>query len=64
MFKKLFRRLLLKPTTITLVNVKRLDGEWDHSEFPHPLVTLDYDEHGRLLNVEVAGNNLEVTAYP
>jgi hypothetical protein len=29
------------------------DGKWHHSEFPHPLVTLDYDIDGNLLEVSV-----------
>lgn len=32
------------------------DGEWHHSEFPHPIVTLDYDKDNNLLQVTVAGH--------
>lgn len=28
-------------------------GEWSRSEFPHPLVTVDYDDNGNVLKVVV-----------
>lgn len=31
------------------------DGKWNHSEFPHPLVTLDYDEDYDLIAVVICG---------
>lgn len=32
------------------------DGEWYRSEFPHPLVTLDFDSSDNLIQVTVAGH--------
>jgi hypothetical protein len=37
-------------------------GTWARSEFPHPLVTLDFDEAGTLLGVVVVGADLSVEA--
>ena len=31
------------------------EGVWHHSEFPHPLVTLDFDANGKLLAVSAPG---------
>lgn len=31
------------------------EGVWDRSEFPHPLVTLDYEADGNLLAVTAPG---------
>src|SRR5690349_15605806 len=35
------------------------EGEWARSEFPHPLVTLDFDKEGRLLSVVAPGSDGE-----
>lgn len=40
------------------------NAEWDHSRFPHPLVTADYDAGGRLIGITAAGpmaKNLDAT---
>lgn len=31
------------------------NGVWDHSEFPHPLVTCDFNDNGELIKVIFAG---------
>ena len=31
------------------------EGTWDHSKFPHPLVTIDYDNDGRAIQVVAVG---------
>lgn len=31
------------------------DAEWDHSEFPEPLITSDYDAGGRVFRVVIVG---------
>jgi hypothetical protein len=31
------------------------EGEWARSEFPHPLVTLDYDRSGELIQIVAVG---------
>lgn len=31
------------------------DGEWARSEFPDPLVTLDFNAEGQLLAIELIG---------
>jgi len=37
-----------------VITVKRIDdGVWARSEFPHPLVTLDYDIADKLIAVTV-----------
>lgn len=48
---------------LRVVTVKITDKPWAASEFPHPLVTLDYDEKGDLVAVEVCGTDLEVTEH-
>lgn len=44
----------------SVVTVQRSVSEWVRSEFPHPLVTLDYDKDDNLINVEVVGNDMKV----
>jgi hypothetical protein len=36
---------------LVILDERWYEGAWDHSEFPHPLVTLDYDKDGNLLAV-------------
>lgn len=31
------------------------DAEWAYSKFPHPLITADYDEHDRLIQIVAVG---------
>lgn len=31
------------------------DGVWARSEFPHPLVTVDYDDEDRVIGISPAG---------
>jgi hypothetical protein len=31
-------------------------AEWDHSKFPHPLVTADYDADGKLFKIVAVGS--------
>ena len=35
------------------------EGEWARSEFPHPLVTLDFDTEGKLLAVSAPAEWVE-----
>ena len=35
------------------------EGEWARSEFPHPLVTLDFDAAGKLLAVSAPAESVE-----
>jgi hypothetical protein len=35
------------------VVIQMREGVWDHSDFPHPLVTLDYDSEENLLAISV-----------
>lgn len=44
----------------TATIVRDDDGVWVRSEFPHPLVTLDYDKDDRLIQVVVCGRDLKV----
>lgn len=46
-------KLILDGDVITAI----LDpnGEWTHSEFPHPLVTLDYDKNYDVIAVVICG---------
>lgn len=41
----------------------RDSSDWHHSEFPHPLVTLDFDSEYKLISVEVVGDDLTVKCY-
>jgi hypothetical protein len=37
---------------------------WDHAEFPHPLLTIDYNKSGEVIGISVVGSladHLEVT---
>lgn len=47
-------------TVTGLVKIERSDADVVHSEFPHPLVTLDYGADGNLVAIVVAGNDLKV----
>jgi len=38
------------------------DGVWDRSEFPHELVTLDYNANGRLIGIEAIGSAAKAAA--
>lgn len=31
------------------------EGGWARSEWPHPLLTLDYDQHDQLIGLEAVG---------
>jgi hypothetical protein len=37
------------------------DGVWARSEFPHPLITIDYDADGRVIGVSPAGPRIKAT---
>jgi hypothetical protein len=39
--------------------IKVREGEWARSEFPHPLVTLDFDGDGHLLAVSAPARAVE-----
>lgn len=41
------------------VYVRHSTARWARSEFPHSLVTLDFDEGGNLIGVEIIGRNLK-----
>jgi hypothetical protein len=41
------------------VYVERHPRDWHHSSFPHPLVTLDFDEENNLIGVGVVGKNMK-----
>lgn len=36
------------------------DGTWARSEFPHPLVTIDYDADDNLIGISPAGSRIGV----
>lgn len=38
------------------------DGVWDRSEFPHELITLDYNASGKLIGVETIGSAARAAA--
>lgn len=44
------------------VQVVRVDRKWHRSEFPHPLVTLDFDEKDVLIGVSVLGRDMKVVS--
>lgn len=50
----------LRKYPIVTTSVICNEGTWERSEFPHPLVTLDYDAQGVLLQVVVLGSDLRV----
>lgn len=31
------------------------DGDWDHSRFPHPLITIDYDAADNPIQIQAVG---------
>ena len=37
------------------------DGVWARSEFPHPLVTVDYDDEDRVIGISPAGPRIDAT---
>jgi hypothetical protein len=37
------------------------DGIWARSEFPHPLITVDYDADGRIIGISPAGPQIDNT---
>lgn len=39
------------------------DEPWDHSEFPRPLVTVDYDRNGRVIRVVAVGRDAVTRTY-
>lgn len=39
------------------INIR--EGEWVRSEFPHPLVTLDFDSNNNLLAVSAPAESVE-----
>lgn len=39
------------------------DEPWDHSEFPRPLVTVDYDRDGRVIRVVAVGRDAYSRTY-
>jgi hypothetical protein len=45
----------------TIVKVHVADGQWARSEFPHPLVTLDFSADDKLLAVSCPADS--VTSY-
>jgi hypothetical protein len=48
------------------VNVARVlvhEGVVARSEFPHPLVTIDYDSDGKIVQVVIVGGDLRVSTY-
>lgn len=54
------KQLPLRKFPIQHVSVVAHEGYTARSEFPHPLVTLDYDADGKLLEVTVIGGDLRV----
>lgn len=40
------------------------DGEWHHSKFPHPLITVDYDSAGRVIQIVGVGPMAERWSEP
>jgi len=59
---KPFKKTDEQPITCASIHVIK-DGIWVRSEFPHPLVTLDFDMNDHLVAVTVAGKSLEVSTY-
>ena len=50
------------PITVASIHIVE-DPTWVRSEFPHPLVTLDFDVNDKLVAVTVAGKSLDVSTY-
>ena len=43
-----------------IIQIVMHDGTWARSEFPHPLITMDYDADGRLLAVSGPADRVRV----
>jgi hypothetical protein len=54
------KKLPVRKFPIQTVSIICGEGYVSRTEFPHPLVTLDYDEQGNLLGVSVIGGDLRV----
>jgi YD repeat-containing protein len=53
-------KLPVRKFPIQLVSITCGEGYVARSESPHPLVTLDYDEQGNLIEISVIGGDLRV----
>jgi hypothetical protein len=54
------KHLPIRKFPVRSVEVIVSEGYWARTENPHPLVTLDYDADGNLLQVVVIGGDLRV----